>query len=117
MGIHQSNHLIVYDNNEKYGLFSAPRVWWMFRVRRIQNTLKLNGYILLLYFQVFGHRAVSVLDGGLPHWKFCEFPLECGPPKVFPPQSYTATYNPELVATMQSISECLTTGSAQVILI
>ena len=32
MGIANHNHIIVYDRNEKYGLFSAPRVWWMFRV-------------------------------------------------------------------------------------
>jgi 3-mercaptopyruvate sulfurtransferase SseA len=37
--------IVVYD---QLGLFSAARVWWMFRV--------------------FGHQDVVLLDGGLPKW-------------------------------------------------
>ena len=49
LGINNETHVLLYDNNEKLRLYSAPRVWWMFRV--------------------FGHCAVSVLNGGLPQWK------------------------------------------------
>lgn len=45
MGISNDDHVICYD---RHGLFSAPRVWWTFRM--------------------FGHEKVSVLDGGLPAW-------------------------------------------------
>jgi len=45
MGIGDGHRVIVYDQQ---GLFSAARVWWMFRV--------------------FGHQDVAVLDGGLPKW-------------------------------------------------
>lgn len=45
MGISNDDHVICYD---RHGLFSAPRVWWTFRM--------------------FGHDKVSVLDGGLPAW-------------------------------------------------
>ena len=45
LGISNSDHVIVYDS---YGLFSAGRVWWMFRH--------------------FGSQRVSVLNGGLPAW-------------------------------------------------
>ncbi len=38
--------IVVYD---RLGLFSAARVWWMFRV--------------------FGHQDVAILDGGLPKWE------------------------------------------------
>uniref|UniRef100_A0A1I8H258 Sulfurtransferase n=1 Tax=Macrostomum lignano TaxID=282301 RepID=A0A1I8H258_9PLAT len=41
--IGNDSHVIVYDN-----CMFAPRVWWMFRM--------------------FGHEAVSVLDGGLAAW-------------------------------------------------
>ena len=27
--------MIVYDNNEKYGMFSAARLWWMFKVHAV----------------------------------------------------------------------------------
>jgi thiosulfate/3-mercaptopyruvate sulfurtransferase len=45
MGIGDGHRVIVYDQQ---GLFSAARVWWMFRI--------------------FGHQDVAVLDGGLPQW-------------------------------------------------
>ena len=45
MGIANDDHIVVYD---VYGLQSAARTWWMFRV--------------------FGHARVSILNGGLPKW-------------------------------------------------
>ncbi|XP_046568331.1 3-mercaptopyruvate sulfurtransferase-like [Haliotis rubra] len=48
LGIGNDTHVVVYDNNEHFGLFSAQRVWWTFRA--------------------FGHDNVSVLDGGFPKW-------------------------------------------------
>jgi thiosulfate/3-mercaptopyruvate sulfurtransferase len=45
MGIGDGHRVVVYDTA---GIFSSPRVWWMFRV--------------------FGHEDVAVLDGGLPKW-------------------------------------------------
>jgi thiosulfate/3-mercaptopyruvate sulfurtransferase len=45
LGLGDGNRIIVYDG---LGLFSAARVWWMFRA--------------------FGHTDVAVLDGGLPKW-------------------------------------------------
>ena len=45
LGIDNDSIIIVYDNE---GMFSAPRVWWMFKV--------------------MGHKNVYVLNGGLPKW-------------------------------------------------
>ena len=45
LGVEPDSQVVVYDSQ---GLFSAPRVWWMFRV--------------------MGHNQVAVLDGGLPKW-------------------------------------------------
>ncbi|KAJ7534290.1 hypothetical protein O6H91_13G088200 [Diphasiastrum complanatum] len=53
LGITNEDAVIIYDGN---GIFSAARVWWMFRV--------------------FGHKNVSVLDGGLPQWCQFGFPLD-----------------------------------------
>ncbi len=44
-GIRKDHQLIVYDG---MGLFSSPRVWWLFKF--------------------MGHDKVAVLDGGLPKW-------------------------------------------------
>jgi thiosulfate/3-mercaptopyruvate sulfurtransferase len=46
MGISNQDEIIVYDSN---GIFSAPRLWWMFRV--------------------FGHDNIKILNGGLLKWK------------------------------------------------
>jgi len=45
LGLGDGVRIVVYDQR---GIWSAPRVWWTFRV--------------------FGHRDVVVLDGGLPKW-------------------------------------------------
>lgn len=57
MGIGDGHRVVVYDQQ---GLFSAARVWWMFRV--------------------FGHEDVAVLDGGLPKWKAEGRELDTDPP-------------------------------------
>lgn len=45
LGIGSGHQIVVYDSS---GLFSAARVWWMFRY--------------------MGHSDIAVLDGGLPAW-------------------------------------------------
>ena len=32
MGISNDTHVVVYDNNSSFGMYSAGRVWWMFKV-------------------------------------------------------------------------------------
>ncbi|XP_068679540.1 3-mercaptopyruvate sulfurtransferase-like [Montipora foliosa] len=61
LGIHNGSYVVVYDNNAKSGLFSAPRVWWILRA--------------------FGHEQVSILDGGFPKWLAEGYPIESGPEK------------------------------------
>ncbi|WP_152045668.1 3-mercaptopyruvate sulfurtransferase [Aureimonas psammosilenae] len=67
LGIAESDTIVVYDG---LGLFSAPRVWWLFRT--------------------FGARDVRVLDGGLPAWVAAGLPTESGSvdpaPRVFTPR-------------------------------
>ncbi|PJN94749.1 3-mercaptopyruvate sulfurtransferase, partial [Amaricoccus sp. HAR-UPW-R2A-40] len=57
MGVGDGHRVVVYDST---GVFSAPRVWWMFRL--------------------FGKTDVAVLDGGLRKWKAEGRPLEEGAP-------------------------------------
>ncbi|CAH2067877.1 unnamed protein product [Thlaspi arvense] len=53
LGIENKDGVVVYDAK---GIFSAARVWWMFRV--------------------FGHNKVWVLDGGLPRWRASGYDVE-----------------------------------------
>ena len=34
LGISNDNHVVVYETNTKYGMFSSARLWWMFKVRQ-----------------------------------------------------------------------------------
>jgi thiosulfate/3-mercaptopyruvate sulfurtransferase len=45
LGINPSSKIVVFDN---LGIYSSPRVWWMFKI--------------------MGHDNISVLNGGLPEW-------------------------------------------------
>lgn len=53
LGIDNDDSVVVYDGK---GIFSAARVWWMFRV--------------------FGHDRIWVLDGGLPAWRTLGYDVE-----------------------------------------
>lgn len=45
LGINSTSKIVVYDN---LGVYSSPRVWWMFKA--------------------MGHDTIAVLNGGLPDW-------------------------------------------------
>jgi len=52
LGINNQTHVVVYDTP---GLYSAARVWWLFKL--------------------YGYDNVSILNGGLKRWKQCEYPV------------------------------------------
>ena len=56
LGIRPSDHVVCYDGSGVN--LSAARAWWMFRV--------------------FGHRRVSVLDGGFAAWSAATRPVQRG---------------------------------------
>ncbi len=53
MGVGDGHQIVVYDGA---GVFSAARVWWLFKL--------------------MGQNDVAVLDGGLPKWKAEGYPTE-----------------------------------------
>lgn len=76
LGIGPHHHVIVYDGSGTN--LSAARVWWMFRV--------------------FGHRRVSVLDGGFPAWASATRPVQRGVVKRLPTGYPIPTVDRALVA-------------------
>ncbi|MBC8038835.1 MAG: 3-mercaptopyruvate sulfurtransferase [Rhizobiales bacterium] len=80
MGIGDGKRVIVYD---AAGLFSAARVWWMFKV--------------------FGHDDVAVLDGGLPKWKAENRALAEGPAAKPQERHFTARYQSMMVRDMADV--------------
>ncbi|MCA0920476.1 3-mercaptopyruvate sulfurtransferase [Pseudooceanicola nanhaiensis] len=59
MGVGDGHQVVVYDST---GIFSAPRVWWLFRL--------------------MGQFDVAVLDGGFPKWQAEGRPVEDMPPVI-----------------------------------
>ena len=73
LGISNASHVIAYDTP---GLYSAARVWWLFRQ--------------------FGHDRVSVLDGGMVSWKKAGLPVTAEVADVTP-TSFTVTAERDLL--------------------
>lgn len=98
MGINNDDWIIVYDG---IGLFSAPRVWWMFRV--------------------FGHHRVKILHGGLPAWQDSGRALQSGcdyselPPLSSTSRPFQARLRSELVMDFDSLAAAIDEGSVDVL--
>jgi thiosulfate/3-mercaptopyruvate sulfurtransferase len=92
MGIGDGMKIVVYDGA---GLFSAPRVWWTFRV--------------------FGARDVAILEGGFPAWTSEGRPIEEGSGRPRARRSFTARLDHSSVADLADIRRALDTGASQVV--
>ncbi|KYO36379.1 thiosulfate sulfurtransferase [Alligator mississippiensis] len=93
LGISNDTHVVVYDGDD-LGSFYAPRAWWMFRV--------------------FGHRTVSVLNGGFKNWLKEGHPVtsEVSRPE---PAVFKATLNKSLLKTYEEMVENLESKRFQVV--
>ena len=91
LGISEKDTIVVYDGT---GLYSAPRVWWTFRI--------------------FGARNVYILDGGLPAWKGEGRPTEAGTVKR-PKKTFNAEMDTGAVAMLTDVQMALNDESAQVV--
>lgn len=91
LGLGDGNRIIVYDGA---GVFSAARVWWMFRV--------------------MGHDDVAVLDGGLPKWLAENRPTDDMPPRPRE-RHFTARVNTLMLRDAEQVKDNLNTMSEQII--
>ena len=90
MGITADETVVVYDGP---GMFSAPRVWWMFRVMGVANVL--------------------VLDGGFDGWKAANFPITDDVTKIAP-TLFTPSFNAEKVVAFAEMSNIVDERSSQI---
>ena len=92
MGIGDGQRVVVYD---RQGMFSAPRVWWTFRV--------------------MGAQDVSVLNGGLPKWKAEGRSLMMGEPTPRTTRHFTARHNLDLVRDVDDVKAIINEKSADIV--
>lgn len=91
LGIDEKQRIVVYD---ALGLFSAPRVWWTFKI--------------------MGARDVVLLDGGLPKWLAEGRPTETAA-VTRPPRTFHATFNEQVVHDLASVRDGLADGTLQLV--
>lgn len=91
LGVGDGHQVVIYDGA---GLFSAARVWWLFRL--------------------MGQLNVAVLDGGLPKWKAEERPLEDLPP-VIRDRHMTVRVQNQLVRDVTQVSSAAKLGDHEII--
>jgi thiosulfate/3-mercaptopyruvate sulfurtransferase len=96
LGIGDGDTVVVYDSYDppQPGVFSAPRVWWTFRL--------------------FGAKSVFILDGGLKKWKAEGRPLETGETKRAP-KTFTAEMNVGAIAMLDDMRMAQTDDSVQIV--
>jgi thiosulfate/3-mercaptopyruvate sulfurtransferase len=91
LGIGSGDRVIAYGARN---FIASARAWWTFRV--------------------FGHDAVSVLDGGLPKWRAEGRPLESGVPAP-PPRAFSARPRPGLVRDLVAMRDNVASRQEQVV--
>ncbi|WP_245720645.1 sulfurtransferase [Microbulbifer yueqingensis] len=85
IGINSDSHVITYDDQR---LAFAARAWWLLRY--------------------FGHRQVSILNGGYRAWRDAGLAVEAGSPQTVPPTgNFIASPDPGAIAEHKEISSGL----------
>jgi thiosulfate/3-mercaptopyruvate sulfurtransferase len=92
MGIGNDTRVVVYDTE---GLYSAGRVWWMFRS--------------------MGHDNVAVLNGGMKKWKAEGRVLTDQVPAQRPAKTFQARLRPELVRDAAGVKALIGDKNTQIV--
>lgn len=90
MGIANTNTIVIYDGP---GMFSAPRVWWMFRT--------------------FGAQRVFVLQGGIDGWIADGRPTTDEPTKVTP-SNFVAHFDEGKIVKLPAMAGIVKSGIGQI---
>lgn len=93
LGVSNDTHVVVYDGDE-VGTFYAPRAWWMFRA--------------------FGHKEVSVLNGGFKNWVKEGHPVTAEVTQPTP-AVFKARLNKALVKTFEEMVQNVSSLKFQVV--
>jgi thiosulfate/3-mercaptopyruvate sulfurtransferase len=91
LGIDNQTHVVAYDTP---GLYSAARVWWLFRQ--------------------YGYDHVSILDGGLKSWKAHGLAVEAGTVD-FAPSQFHVDHERDLLALWQHVLTISGNGNEQLL--
>jgi thiosulfate/3-mercaptopyruvate sulfurtransferase len=80
LGINNDSCIVVYDD---LGVYSSPRVWWLFRT--------------------FGFENIAVLNGGLPSWKDAGYMVESKKERTLPVGNFKAAINRNKISITEKV--------------
>jgi thiosulfate/3-mercaptopyruvate sulfurtransferase len=92
LGICNDSAIVVYD---ELGIYSSPRVWWVFKA--------------------MGHHNVAVLDGGLPAWEKAKLPLEKVAEYIGKKGDFTAKYDQDYISDYHNVFEAISNNNTSVL--
>ncbi|MDY8138738.1 sulfurtransferase [Aquimarina sp. 2201CG5-10] len=94
LGINRHHKIVIYDT---LGIYSSPRVWWMFKT--------------------MGYHDVSVLDGGLPAWRKANLPEVSiqDDQKTYEKGNFKAIYQPHLVSNAEKVQSKINSEDTMII--
>lgn len=84
LGINKNSFIVCYDN---LGIYSSPRVWWM--------------------FQLMGFTNCAVLDGGFPEWISKKYPVENPHNKKYTKGNFKVNYQPKKIKYTKDVLNAL----------
>lgn len=92
LGINKNSCIVVYDT---HGVYSSPRVWWLFRTMGFTN--------------------IAVLDGGFPAWKKANYPIEKKQIQDVELGNFKVSFEPEKLINLEIVLESVKNRSKQVV--
>ena len=92
LGIKNSDHIVIYS---KDGIGTSPRVWWLFKI--------------------FGHKKISILNGGIKSWIDEGGEISKGKIEKFTNINYKANYNSAHFCNLSDIQEVTKKHECQII--
>ncbi|WP_428742672.1 sulfurtransferase [Tenacibaculum sp.] len=82
LGVNNDSCVVVYDD---LGVYSSPRVWWL--------------------FNVFGFKNIAVLNGGLPAWKEAGYAVEFQKENKIEQGNFKAEFKENLLRVTEQVLE------------
>lgn len=92
LGINKDSAIVVYDS---IGIYTSPRVWWMFKA--------------------MGHENVAVLNGGFPEWIREKSPTEAIKQFTGNKGSFTVNYNSNYFSNKLDVLNATYKGNIQIL--
>lgn len=92
IGINNDSCIVIYDT---HGIYSSPRVWWLFKS--------------------MGFKNIAVLDGGFPAWRKAKYPTEKKQTHSFIFGNFKANYQPGKIINSDVVLESISDSKKQII--